>query len=167
MTVEQLNATPLYSKVTYQGTNAVILKIKDGGAILYDASSGWQSFVIPADYLTLVEAYTGQPGTAANIATAALYSVVTVMGTKGVIISKSVMPNSFTGIDYWVAMVWFPGTESISGYDDNQITFTNDGTTPPPNGDEIPSKSNNWLLYGAIAIGAYFLFFRKDKGPTA
>jgi hypothetical protein len=167
MTVEQLNATPLYSKVGYEGQTAVILKIKDGQARIYDSSIGWISNYIPAESLTLIEAFTGIPaGTPASISVAPLYSSVTVEGTPGVIVQKTVTPNTFTGIDYWIAMIWFAGTETMQGYDDTQIAFTSGGVTPPPNGNETPGKSN-LLLYAALAVGAYFLFFKKDKGPSA
>lgn len=159
MTVEQLNATPLYSKVTHEGTNAVILKIKNGEAIIYDATSGWLSFYIPAEYLTLVEAYVAPPAVIyGNIATAPLYCNVTADGNKGVIIDKQMTPNSFTGIDYWTVMVWFPDTETMEGFEDNSLKF-DDVTNYPypiPNGKHEPG-SINWLLYGAIVIGAYLL----------
>jgi len=165
MTVEQLNATPLYSKVIYQETNAVILKIKNGEAILWDASSGWQSFGIPADYITLVEAYISPPttGKPTNISTAPLYSIVTAGGNKGVIVDKRVTLNTFTGVDYWVAMVWFADMETIESFDNTALTFEGAGGEVVTPG---PSQKTNWLLYGAIAIGAYLLFIKK-KEPQA
>jgi len=164
MTVEQLNATPLYSKVTYQGTNAVILKIKNGEAILFDAGSGWQSFGIPADYITLVETYVPSPtGTPTSISVAPLYSAVTAGGNKGVIVDKRVTLNTFTGVDYWVAMVWFADMETIESFDDTALTFEGAGGEVVTPG---PSQKTNWLLYGAIAIGAYLLFIKK-KEPQA
>ena len=166
MTAEQLNATPLYSKVTYEGKTAVILKIKDGKAILWDAALGWQSFYIPADEITLVETYVPLPsGKPASISAAPLYSSVMVGGSTGVIVDKQLTRNTFTGVDYWVAMVWLPDTETVTPLGDGAFTFV-DVTYPIPNGNHEPG-STNWLLYGAIAIGAYFLFLKKDKGPTA
>ena len=167
MTVEQLNATPLYSKVTYEGTNAVILKIKNGEAILWDASLGWKSFGIPADYITLVEAYISPPttGKPTNISTAPLYSVVTANGKEGVLIDKRSTLNTFTGVDYWVAMVWFADIETIESFDDTALTFVGDTYIPAPNGHH--PGNTNWLLYGAIAIGAYLLFIKKPKEPQS
>jgi hypothetical protein len=197
MTVEQLNATPLFSTVVttsqYQSTEGVLIKINNGMARMFSSASGWISAYLPASELTLIQVYT-RPTQAippTNIAAAPLYSYATVEHTDptfliptqvGVLIEKRNTHNTWTNQDYWTGMVWIGDTETYISGDDTIIHFHGSSLAPPVVPPVIPpvvppvippvvppveGKTQNMIMWGAIAIGAYLLFIKKDKHPTA
>ena len=184
MTIEQLNATPLFSTVTYSAKTAetgtevtvegVILKIKNNEARVWDAASGWLSYYLPAASLTLKSAFAPPTYPApTNFLTTPLYSIVSYEGANSVLIGKEIVQNEYIpdgSGDIQNATLWFSDEEILlSAIPAAQITFVSAPTqsVPPPNGHGEPGQSNKLLLYGAIAIGAYLLFFKKAKEPQA
>lgn len=156
MTSIELENTPVFSQVKYQQTIAVILKIKNGSAILWDSTQGWISYPIPASELTLVSKYIAQGGTPSNFASAPLYCKVYVNGKEGYLIEKRETPNQFTGETMRTGLVWYMDTETFDWFDQSVIAFSSGGTIP--GGGTQPSSLNKILLYGGIGYLAYMMF---------
>lgn len=176
MTVEQLNATPLFSTVIYTdktkgAVEAVIIKTRNNEARLFDKTSGWTSFYIPAADLTLKEVFAPPTYPApTNFLTMPLYSVVSYKGANAFLLEKEIIQNEFVpdgSQDIQNATIWFIDEEILLNVIPAvEITFVS-APTPSVIPPVIKTGKSNLLLYGAIAIGLYFLLTKKEKGPTA
>ena len=168
MTPEQLNATPLFSTVTYSGVEGVIVKIKNNEARVWDASNGHLSYYIPAETLTLKSAFAPLVyPTPTNFISMPLYSIVSYQGANAFLIEKEIVQNEFFpdgNHDIQNATLWFVEEEILlNAIPASQITFVSAPTQsviPIPPGPS-PGKTN-YLLYGAIALGIYLLTRGKN-----
>lgn len=195
MTVDQLNALPLFSKVRFTdktavtGTEvtveAVIIKIRNNEARLYDATMGWLSSYKPADRLTLVESFNpGSPPAPTNFLTMPLYSIVSYKGAECFLIGKEIVQNTFFpegGHDIENATIWFYADEILlTAIPAAEITFVelpsivsvvgpgviNPDIIPTPTPDIIPTpepgmSTKKLLIIGGIGLAIYFL--ARDK----
>lgn len=134
MTVEQLNATPLYSEVEYRGDKYFILKIKNGMAILWDPYPGNVSVYIPAAELYIHEYFEpyhkDHTFTPTGISNAPMYWPVSVNGKKGVIVGEEMQLSPVTNNNFFVATVFFPDTETFGEFVDGDLVFAT--YTPSP-----------------------------------
>jgi len=213
MTVEQLNATPLYSEVEYKGDKYTIIKIKNGAAILWDQYPGTVSVYIPAAELYLHEYFEpyhkDHTFTPVSIAYAPLYWPVSVNGKAGVIVGEEMKTDPVTYNAVYVATVFFPATETFGEFRDGDLIFATYTPSPmiikppviqpptiipiiappvitpitpitpviPPVITPLPvitpitpitpitsgEGKTNYVLYVAIALGAYLLFKGKKE----
>jgi hypothetical protein len=184
MTIEQLNATPLFSTVTYTAKTAVtgvkatvegvIVKIRNNEARVWDVTNGHLSYYVPADIITLKSAFAPPAYPApTSFVSMPLYSIVSYQGANAFLIEKEIVQNEFIpdgSGDIQNATLWFRDEEILlNAIPATQITFVSAPTQsviPPTNGNNT-TGTTNWILYGAIAIGLYFLLMKKEKGPTA
>ena len=182
MTVEQLNATPLFSTVTYTAKTAVtgkeitiegvIVKIRNNEARIWDVTNGHLSYYILAEILTLKSAFAPPVyPTPTNFISTPLFSSVSYKGANAFLIEKEIVQNESIpdgSGDIQNATLWFSEEEILlNTIPASEITFVSapTGRTPPvPNG--YHPGNTNWLLYGAITLGAYLLF-NKKKEPQA
>ena len=177
MTVEQLNAVPLWSTVLYTSivntktitTEAVIVKIKNGAVRLWDHTVGWLSGYISADKITLKAAFiAGSLPAVTNFLTTPLYSIMNYKGANCYLIDKEIVQNTFYpdgSHDIENATLWVYDDEillnaipksEVTFVNPPSLIFVNSGADPGP----IPGKTN-YILYGAIAIGIYLLMREK------
>ena len=171
MTAEQLNATPLFSTVTYSGIEGVIVKIRNNEARVWDVTNGHLSYYIPAETLTLKSAF-APPAypVPTNFISIPLYSIVSYQGANAFLIEKEIVQNEFIpdgSGDIQNATLWFSEEEILlNSIPATQITFVSAPTQSAIPPGPAPGKTN-YLIYLAIAVGAYLLFFNKPKGPQA
>jgi hypothetical protein len=127
MTVEQLNATPLYSEVEYLGDRYTIIKIKNGSAILWDRYPGNVSKYIPAAELYIHEYFVpyhkDHTYTPISIAYAPIYWPVSAGGKAGVIVGIEQKTDEITYNAVYVATVFFPATETFGEFRDGDLVF--------------------------------------------
>lgn len=189
MTIEQLNALPLFSKVRFTdktavtGTEvtveAVVIKIRNNEARLYDATNGWLSYYKPADRLTLVESFNpGSLPAPTNFLTMPLYSIVSYKGAECFLIGKEIVQNEFVpdgSADIENATIWFYADEILlTAIPAREITFVelpsivgpgvNPDIIPTPTPDVIPTptpktgmSTKSLLIIGGIGLAIYFL----------
>jgi len=176
MTVEQLNATPLFSTVTYAGKTAVtgtevivegvIIKIRNNEARIWDVTNGHLSYYIPADTITLKSAFAPPVyPVPTNFISMPLYSIVSYQGANAFLIEKEIVQNEFIpdgSGDIQNATLWFSEEEILlNTIPAAQITFVS-----APTQSVIPPGSTtgktNYLLYGAIVLGIYLLTRGKN-----
>ena len=189
MTAEQLNATPLFSTVTYTGrtadtgtlvtVEAVIIKIRNNEARLFDTTSGWLSYYIPADKLTLKSTFAPPAYPApTNFLTTPLYSIMSYKGADCFLIEKEIVQNEFIpdgSADIQNATLWFYADEILlNAIPASQITFVEPPSVIYPDvipdviPDIIPTpetgiSTKKLLIIGGIGLAIFLLAGRTKN----